>query len=72
MYECFACIYVRMYIMCEHGTHGSIRGCQIPWELELRTFVSLHLCGFWELNLNPLQEWQMLLATKPSPQFLVF
>lgn len=38
-------------------------------ELELWVLVN-HFCGFWELNLGPLQEQQFLLTIELSPQLL--
>lgn len=49
--------------------------CMCPWKpkgtsdlLELE--IQLLGCGYWELNLGPLQEQQMLLTVEPSFQLL--
>lgn len=57
---------------CMPGAHRSQkRTPDLSEELELWVVVS-HFCGFWELNLGPLQEQQFLLTIEPSPQLLFF
>jgi len=71
VYECFY-LYVCMHVhpVCawclrrsEEGIRspgtGDKEGCEPP-------------CGFWELNLGPLQEQQVLLTTEPSLQPPIF
>lgn len=56
-YMCQCCNYMYIWVPCVYSVHGGqkrvLDHCESP-------------CGCWKPNLDPLEEWQVLLTTDPS------
>ena len=65
MYECFACMYV-LYHICAWYLWTSEEVIRSPETDVVGGCKSI--CWCWDLNLGPLKEQQVLLATEPALQ----